>query len=123
MDESPTYFVGSGNIYDDLGFEDPEMELTRDRLARRLGEEIRARNLTEQAAGALLGTDEATMTAILDGDLTDVSVPSLIMFLRRIGQDVKITVVPTSAGSLIGRLEVDVELALAGQSAVRPPST
>jgi len=123
MNERPTYIGGSGNIYADLGFEDPEMELMRDRLARRLGEEIQARNLTERDAGALLATDEATIVAILDGDLTDVSVPSLLMFLTRVGQDVKITVVPTSAGTSTGRLEVDAQMAVAGQSAVRPPST
>ena len=121
--DEPTFVEGSDNIYADLGFDDPEMELTRDRLARRLGREIQARGLNQGAAAVLLETDEATVFAILAGDLSDVSVSALMTFLTRIGQDVKIIVLPTSSEHTTGRIEVEAELTVAAQSAVRPPST
>ncbi len=43
VSEEHRYVEGSDNIYADLGLPDPEMELNRDILARRIGAEIRAR--------------------------------------------------------------------------------
>lgn len=41
-----SYTVGSGNVFDDLGFEHPEEALAKAKLAMVIGQAIRQRELT-----------------------------------------------------------------------------
>jgi len=97
---------GSGNVYADLGFEDPEMELNRAELARQINALIEAQNLTQEAAAKVLGIDQPKVSAIRRGRLAGFSVERLMNILARLDQNVRITVEPKAASQATGRVEV-----------------
>ncbi len=86
---------GSGNIYADLGFEDPELELAKAKLASRIDNLIRARKLTQTAASKLVGESQPNLSKIVRGDLGDFSIERLMKLLRKFDQDVQIVVSPS----------------------------
>lgn len=90
-----TKFVkSSGNVFADLGIPNAEEHLLKAELVRRLHEMIKARKLTQRAAGQLLGIAQPDLSKILVGHFRDVSVGRLLRFLGALGQEVKIVVTP-----------------------------
>ena len=61
MSDDQRFTVGSGNLYADLGFEEPELEETKAALARQIGALIRERRLTQVQAAQLLGIGVRTL--------------------------------------------------------------
>lgn len=53
--EDIAYDKGSGNIYADLGFEQPEIWTIKARIATRIFELIKEKELTQKQAGVLFG--------------------------------------------------------------------
>lgn len=106
MSEVTQVVQGSGNVYVDLGFDDPEMELNRAELARKINALIEARHLTQAAAAKVLGIDQPKVSAIRRGRLTGFSVERLMKLLTRLDQDVRITVEPKREQQAPGRIEV-----------------
>ncbi len=106
MTEENHVVQGSGNIYADLGFVDPEMELNRAELARKINAVIEARSLTQAAAAKVLGLDQPKVSAIRRGRLTGFSIERLMTLLARLDQNVRITVEPKAASQATGRVEV-----------------
>lgn len=85
------YEVSSGNVFADAGLENPEELLACAELLRRLNHAIRARRLTRAAAAEVLGTDAATVTDVLQGNLSRFSLDQLIAFLIAMGEEVEIS--------------------------------
>jgi predicted XRE-type DNA-binding protein len=81
---------GSGNVFADLGFADPEEELARAKLASRIRQIIEGRHLTQTAAATLMGLDQPKVSALLNGRLASFSSDRLMRLLTRLGQDVDI---------------------------------
>jgi|SRR6185312_12526978 len=54
---------GSGNVFADLGFAEPEEELTKAQLASHIRQVIQRRRLTQVAAAALMGIDQPKVSA------------------------------------------------------------
>ena len=48
----------SGNIFADLGFDNPEEELLKARLAREIRAILKRRRLTQEKAASLMGTNQ-----------------------------------------------------------------
>jgi predicted XRE-type DNA-binding protein len=108
---------GSGNIYADLGFDDPELEQAKAKLARRISELIEARGLTQTAAAELLGIPGSNLSKIVRGRLGEFSIERLIRLLRRFDQDVQIVVSPSDQpGRLIATIPALDERTLAAAS-------
>ncbi|MFL6258089.1 MAG: helix-turn-helix domain-containing protein [Thermoanaerobaculia bacterium] len=84
--------TGSGNVFADLGFAEPEEELAKAQLARHIQRIIRRRRLTQVAAAALMGIDQPNVSALLNGRLESVSTDRLLRLLTALGQDVEIVV-------------------------------
>lgn len=101
MSDSPAFTRGSGNIYADLGFDDPELELAKAKLASRIDDIIRARALTQAAAGKLIGESQPNVSRIVRGDLDDFSIERLMHLLVKLDQTVEISVSASDDG---GRL-------------------
>lgn len=100
----------SGNVFADLGFEEPEEELTKAQLASQIRQIIRRRRLTQVAAAALMGIDQPKVSALLNGRLANFSTDRLMRLLTALGQDVEI-VVKEKPGSLDkGRIRVIAEV-------------
>jgi predicted XRE-type DNA-binding protein len=83
---------GSGNVFTDLGFAEPEEELTKAQLASQIRRVINRRRLTQAAAAALMGIDQPKVSALLRGRLANFSSERLMRLLTALGQDVEIVV-------------------------------
>jgi predicted XRE-type DNA-binding protein len=106
MNGDRRFTVGSGNIYADLGFDEPELEQAKAKLARRIAAIIEERRLTQVRAAEILGIDQPKVSALLRGRLGGFSTDRLLRFLTRLGQDVEITVQPKAGTRAVGRIAV-----------------
>jgi predicted XRE-type DNA-binding protein len=97
---------GTGNVFADLGFAEPEVELTKAQLASHIRQIIKRRRLTQRAAASLMGVDQPKVSAILNGRLANFSSDRLIRFLVALGQDVEITVKAKPRNRDRGRIRV-----------------
>ena len=96
----------SGNVFADLGFAEPEEELTKAQLASHIRQIIRRRRLTQVAAAALMGIDQPKVSALLNGRLANFSSERLMRLLTTLGQDVEITVKAKPRNRARGRIRV-----------------
>jgi predicted XRE-type DNA-binding protein len=83
---------GSGNIFADLGFPNPEEHLAKAGLAVQIIEIIRQRRLSQSAAANILGIDQPKVSALMRGQLKNFSLDRLCRFLNRLDKDVEIVV-------------------------------
>lgn len=83
---------GSGNIFADLGFPNPEEHLAKAGLAMQIIEIIRQRHLSQAAAAGILGIDQPKVSALMRGQLKNFSLDRLCRFLNRLDKDVDIVV-------------------------------
>src|SRR5260370_35993656 len=88
---------GSGNVFRDLGFPNPEREQLKARLTLQIFRIIKARKLTQAAAGRVLGIKQPHVSGLMRGQSGNFSVERLMDFLTALGQDVQITVRPTGS--------------------------
>jgi predicted XRE-type DNA-binding protein len=100
----------SGNVFADLGFAEPEEELTKAQLASHIRQIIKRRRLTQVAAASLMGIDQPKVSALLNGRLANFSSERLMRLLTTLGQDVEITVKSKPRNRAYGRIRV-VEVA------------
>jgi len=97
---------GSGNVFADLGFAEPEEELAKAQLASHIRQVIKQRRLTQKAAAALMGVDQPKVSALLNGRLANFSTERLMRLLTALGQDVEIVVREKTGGVERGRIRV-----------------
>jgi predicted XRE-type DNA-binding protein len=90
--QKPEKSPSSGNVFADLGFAEPEEELTKAQLASHIRQVIRRERLTQVAAAALMGIDQPKVSALLNGRLASFSTDRLLRLLTALGQDVEIVV-------------------------------
>ena len=84
--------TGSGNVFADLGFDNPEEMQLRADLVQRLREIIAQRRLTQVATAKLLGIRQPDLSALLRGRLTKYSLERLLKFMTILDRDVEIVV-------------------------------
>jgi predicted XRE-type DNA-binding protein len=97
---------GSGNVFADLGFAEPEEELAKAQLASHIRQIIKRRRLTQVAAASLMGVDQPKVSAVLNGRLANFSSDRLMRLLTALGQDVEITVKAKPRNRARGRIRV-----------------
>src|SRR3954469_20647701 len=102
---------GSGNVFADLGFAEPEEEFTKAQLASHIRQVIQRRRLTQVAAAALMGIDQPKVSALLNGRLANFSADRLMRLLTSLGQDVEIVVKERESDHERGRILVVGEAA------------
>jgi predicted XRE-type DNA-binding protein len=68
------YVVGSGNVFADLGFENPEEELLKARLAALVNRSIEARRWTQRHAANVLSIKQPDVSDLTRGRLEHFSV-------------------------------------------------
>ena len=81
---------GSGNVFEDLGFPNPQEHLTKARLVSHIAIIIKERGLTQAAAGSIIGLDQPKVSALLNGQFRGFSVYRLMAFIAALGRDVEI---------------------------------
>jgi len=94
-----------GNVFADLGLPEPEERLVKAQLASQITRTIASRELTQNAAAAIMGIDQPKVSHLLHGRLSGFSVERLLTWLTELGQDVDI-IVRTPPRRRAGRLRV-----------------
>lgn len=83
---------GSGNVYADLGFENPEEMLLKAKLVILLSKTIKARGLNQYQAAEVLGIDQPKVSALIRGRFQGYSLERLFKFLNAFDLDVEVNV-------------------------------
>ena len=81
---------GSGNVFADLGFPNPDREQLKARLILQIYRLIKDRKLTQTDAGKILGIRQPHVSGLMRGTSGVFSVERLVDFLTALGQDVEI---------------------------------
>jgi predicted XRE-type DNA-binding protein len=111
------FTVGSGNVFEDLGFEDPVLEQRKSDLVQLIEDAIRVRGLTQVEAGEIMGLDQPKVSHLLRGRFGGFSVYRLMDCLARLGREVEIVVHPLRAD--LRRTNVQVRLSAQRRSRAR----
>ena len=82
----------SGNVFADLGVAKPAEALAKAELARQITKAIKKKGLTQVRAAAVLGIDQAKVSALTRGQLRGFSTDRLFRLLNALGQDIEIIV-------------------------------
>ena len=92
MKKAPEYVMGSGNVFADLGLPDAEKLKIKSGLLIEISKAIRRLELTQAAAAERMGIPQPKVSAMLRGDLTNMSERKLMDCLTLLGRDVEIVV-------------------------------
>ncbi|WP_119270691.1 helix-turn-helix domain-containing protein [Taklimakanibacter deserti] len=84
--------LSSGNVFADLGFDNPEEELLKAKLAREIRAIIKRRRLTQAKAASLLGMKQPDISAIVTGRTGKFSIDRLVRCLDRLDYKVDVVV-------------------------------
>lgn len=87
---------GSGNVFADLGFPPNEAQdlAAKAVLILAVQRAMETHAMTQAQAAQLCGTDQPTLSKVLHGRMTSVTIDRLAHWLTALGQDVDITVRP-----------------------------
>src|SRR5437764_3738608 len=80
---------GSGNVFADLGFPNPDLALAKAELVQRIRDLIAERKLTQAQAAKLLRLDQPKVSALVRGRVAGYSMDRLFRFLNALGQRVE----------------------------------
>lgn len=86
------YIIGSGNVFEDLGFDNPEEELAKAKLASIINDIIEKRGLTQKQAGEVLGVNQPKISALKNGRLKGFSIERLFSYLEALDQHIEIKI-------------------------------
>jgi len=108
MSQSDEVLESSGNVFADLELDEPEEMLAKAELARRIGNILKRRRLTQAQAATLLGIDQPKVSALLRGKLAGFSTDRLLRFLMALDRDVDIVIKRKPRSRKHGELRVVV---------------
>jgi predicted XRE-type DNA-binding protein len=94
MSEGEKVEASSGNVFADLGFDNPEEELLKAKLARELRAILQRRKWTQEEAAALMGVKQPDVSAIVTGRTGKFSLDRLVRCLDKLEYKVELTVKP-----------------------------
>lgn len=92
MNEMVEIEEGSGNVFADLGFPNPEESLLKARLVYQISEIISRNRFTQKEAAARLGIDQPKVSKLLRGHLHEFSTDRLLRFLNALDHDIEIII-------------------------------
>ena len=86
------YYVGSGNVFADLGLSNPEERRLKAHLSIAIEDAIRSKRLTKKQAAQKLGLDRHNLAELLEGALDAYSIDQLTQYLHSLGRAVELSV-------------------------------
>ncbi len=86
------YTEGSGNVFRDMGCENPEEKMAKAELAFIINRIIAERGLSWEETDRLMGVDQRGMSALKKGKLSKFSMEDLFLFLGALDQRIDITI-------------------------------
>lgn len=100
--------AGSGDVFVDLGFENPAEHKLRVKLAMQINDLIAARKLSQAAVADLFGISQPHVSELKNYKLSRFSSERLLRFLTQLDRDVEIVIRPKARGRADGQLVVSV---------------
>lgn len=85
-----------GNVFTDLGLPNPEKTLAKSQLVWEINKIIKKRKLTQAKVAKILKIDQPKVSLLLRGYLRSFSLERLFRFLNDLGQDIHISISPSS---------------------------
>ena len=82
----------SGNVFADLGFDNPKEMLLKAELVRQISAAIKEQGLNQCQSAEVLGIDSHTISELLRGRFSDYSLERLFNYLNALGRDLEIVV-------------------------------
>jgi predicted XRE-type DNA-binding protein len=101
-----TVTPGSGNVYADLGYENPEEMLLKAHLVTLLSKAIKAKGLNQYQAAEVLGIDQPKVSALVRGQFRGYSLERLFKFFNALDLDVEVNVKSKAEGEERARISV-----------------
>src|SRR5579859_5480172 len=98
--------ASSGNVFADLGLQNPEEKQTKVRLAVAINQILQGRKLSQTAAARRLKVNQPKVSALSNYQLEGFSVERLMNFLTALGRDVEIIIRQRPGGRRGGRIVV-----------------
>ena len=92
--------IGSGNVFKDLGFPNPDEELAKVKLAYKINSLVEEKGFDEGQAANFLGISPKKMAALRDGRLKNFTIDRLFKFLTKLDYHVEIRVSPSSTSEI-----------------------
>jgi predicted XRE-type DNA-binding protein len=86
----------SGNVFVDLGIENPGLELAKAKMAHRIRFVIKERNLTQDEAANIIGVKRPRISEVINGKIAHCSFDRLYKYLEALDSSLSITVMETS---------------------------
>jgi predicted XRE-type DNA-binding protein len=92
MTDDITVTPGSGNVFADLGFDNPEEELLKAKLVREIRAIIKRRRLTQARAADLMGLKQPDVSAISTGRTGKFTLDRLVRCLDKLDYRIEVVV-------------------------------
>jgi predicted XRE-type DNA-binding protein len=101
-----TVTPSSGNVYADLGYENPEEMLLKAHLVTLLSTAIKTKGLNQYQAAEVLGIDQPKVSALVRGQFRGYSLERLFKFLNALDLNVEVNVKSKPEGEERARISV-----------------
>jgi predicted XRE-type DNA-binding protein len=108
IEDNIEFEIGSGNVFADIGFDNAEEMQFKSELVRQINQTIKSRELTSIQVKDLLSIDEAMLSNLSRGRLTELTIEHLFRYLNILGRDLEVVLKPRSTSSSQGKLKVTV---------------
>lgn len=95
----------SGNVFADLGVPNADEHFVKAEIVLGIAARIKAKGLTQAQAAKTMGLSQPDVSKLLRGNFAGYTLDRLFSFLRALGNDVRIQIVPTK-GKKAGQLEL-----------------
>lgn len=106
MNDEPNVTKGSGNVFKDLEFPNPEEHQHKAELIRRLGLIIKDRGLTQVQTGKIIGLSQGDVSTLLRGRVRGYSLNRLLGFIMALDNDIEIIIKKRPKNRKISRFVV-----------------
>lgn len=92
MSDEDAITKSSGNVFADLGFDNPEEEQLKAQLVREIRDILKSRRITQAKAADMLGLKQPDVSAIINGRTGKFSIERLLRCIRRLDREVSIVI-------------------------------
>ena len=82
----------SGNVYDDIGVENPQEMLVKAELALTIRNILKSKGLTQLEASKIIDLPQPKLSRLLNGQFRGISEAKMLECLIKLGRDVQIVI-------------------------------
>lgn len=92
LEGEDTFFIGSGNVFADLGLPNPEALLAKAQMIYEIDLARQARGFSKTVLAQMVDLEEPKLVELLKGPSDEVSLERLAQILNALDRDVTITI-------------------------------